>query len=148
MVSAKIDVTTGLPELPDGQVWRVCYSSNSLFEPPGWYVRIETVPSDPRWSDWMSPRRMIVGEDTLDTESREVPNGRTWYGKKLFRTEKRVLTRPQPIVLSATEIESWHDHPTAEEVRASAIALVKRIAKREAAERLIGVYPPNKLEVK
>lgn len=148
MTGIKIDVTTGLPERPDGQVWRVKWSTGMAFEKPGWYVQIETEPGEPRWSDWMPTQRMIVGEDLWDEEYRQVPDRRTWSGKQLFRTEKRVLTSPRPVVISAAEIESWDDHPTAEEVRASAVKVVERLEKLEAAQKLIGVYPPNNLEAK
>ena len=148
MSATGIDPDTGLPALAEGHVWRVKWSPGEMFEDPGWYIQIETEESEPRWSGWMPPQRMIVGEDFWDEEYRQVPDGRTWYGKKLTRTEKRVLTSPRTKVVSRIAIEHESDYPTSRDVLAAAERLLDRDAERDNALKLVGVYPPNKLENK
>ena len=150
MTEIKINPETGLPELPEGEVWQVEESPGFTLErSEGWFVSILGPEREPTWTDWEddwlqdypSARR----QESSITQVRVAPAGRTWYGKKKTRRQVRMMQTPASRVRWVREISFQGDYPTVEDVKIAAVAAVADRAKRVEAQNLIGLYPPNKL---
>lgn len=148
MTDIQISEKTGLPVLPEGEVWRVEFEPEAFgSDPSGWVLQIETIPSELRWSGWVSERAMFVGQVVIDTEYREVVESTSLFGKKQTRREKRCLTAPATAALAARSIGTRDNPPTAKDVQEAATQMVEARDRREDAMKLAVTYPPNKLEV-
>lgn len=148
MSSIIIDETTGLPELPEGEVWQVEESPGFAFDrAEGWYVSILGPEREPKWSDWeedwLQDYPSAIRRESSTTQVRHVPVGRTWYGKKKTRREVRHLSEPVSRTRWVQRIRFQGDYPTAKDVKLAAIKAVRDRAKRAEASQLIGLYPPN-----
>ena len=111
MTDIQISEKTGLPVLPEGEVWRVEFEPEAFgSDPSGWVLQIETIPSELRWSGWVSERARFVGQVVIDTEYREVVESTSLFGKKQTRREKRCLTAPAvlPVMSAGSAVASPH----------------------------------------
>ena len=143
-----IDTTTGLPELPEGEVWQVEESLGFAFDrAEGWYVSILGPERESKWSDWeedwLQDYPSAVRRESSTTQVRHVPIGRTWYGKKKTRREVRHLSEPVSRTRWVQRIRFQGDYPTAEDVKLAAMKAVTERTKRAEARSLIGLYPPK-----
>ncbi|WP_152346573.1 hypothetical protein [Brevibacterium sp. CFH 10365] len=148
MSSIIIDTTTGLPELPEGEVWQVEESPGfTLDRSEGWYVSILGPERKPEWSDWeedwLQDYPSAVRHESSTTQVRHVPIGRTWYGRKKARREVRYLRQPVSRTRWVQRIRFEGEYPTTRDVKVAAIKAVRDRAKRAEASQLIGLYPPN-----
>lgn len=139
-----IDGTTGLPELPEGQYWRVLEYDLDNFD-GAWTLRIEEAAPDPHWTEWRHDNFPSL-EIWRGEEKRTITTGRTWYGKRIVEHQVRELTKPKPRVIWRTEIKHKTPYPGPENIRCAADRILDELAQYQAAQKLIGKYPPNKLE--
>lgn len=148
MTDIQISEKTGLPVLPEGEVWRVKFEPEAFSsDPSGWVLQIETIPPEPRWSDWVSEQTMFIDQHVFNIEYREVVESTSLFGKKQTRKEQRCLTAPAAAVLAARSIGTRDNPPTAKDVQEAATQMVEARDRREDSMKLAGTYPPNKLEV-
>ncbi|MGR6088931.1 hypothetical protein ACU4IU_00020 [Brevibacterium sp. CSND-B09] len=148
MTKIEIDEATGLPELPDGEVWQVEEQRvDSLGARRGWYLSILGPEREREWSSWETDlyysEPTLRREDSDTIQTREVLLGRTWYGARKVRHEYRYAIGTGSNVRWVSRIAYAGEYPTQKDLRTAAFRALKARARRAEATSLIGLYPPN-----
>lgn len=141
MTDINISSITGLPELPEGQYWKVCKSE------PFWLGSDETYSlgifenvERNRTTDWS--KEVPTG---TEVESRK-QSSRGFLGIKKTWTEHRVhYVKVEPRCVYGRSFDGYL--PTKFDVSDLAYEIMADLADRAHTESLLGCYPPNKLEV-
>lgn len=143
----KIDTETGLPELPEGQYWRVHEKQPFWYDTDrefivGAYCDVDRV----EWSDWSRTKPALDEYDRLETRARRV--GRDGLLRRSdMVTEYRVKTvETEPRLASRGSLESLGSEPPSErDIYFAAMEIARRMVAERNAVALIGCYPPNKI---
>lgn len=124
-----VDVSTGLPELPEGKFWRVRHPS--IKEPEHSHIAF-----GPAY--WAVDRsKLQVSVVKRETRERNVTRGRLWWKRtEVFREEREFETAKR-------ECEGTQP----EDILAAAIALLEQLAEQDRINSLLGSYPPMSLAV-
>lgn len=157
-----MDNNTGLPKLPKGQVWEV--EANDFETEPHVIVRIL---QEGAYRKSVGNLHWLDGEDPEESLTRMCEQD---YGDKLIKLSDVKISRsegPQSgpfwnkkpawvseSVSGTATLHYWFTLETSEDsipatpeaIRDEAKKIVERIEKKNAATKLYGMYPPNKME--